>query len=277
MPTIRVTTTAVNKNAALRRVCKRKIGKQNQDNDRFGSRLPRRISRGPVCLSVGSGVLFCASGMPYALENVMTLTRRRFLLGLVGAAGLGSLPAAAALPTPRQSAGPFYPDEIPLDDDNDLVRVKGRTELAKGRISDLSGRLVDVNGRPIEETRIEIWQCDANGRYRHSRDPGRTPIDADFQGFGRAVSDADGRYRFRTIRPVPYPGRTPHIHVAVYPAGDRPFVTQLYVAGETRNAEDFLYRRIPVEQRDRVTVPFEAVTSPDAELAARWDIVLDRG
>lgn len=207
----------------------------------------------------------------------MTLTRRRFVSALTGVVGWAALPAVAAVPTPRQSAGPFYPDEIPLDDDNDLVRVKGHAGLAKGRISDLSGRLVDLSGRPIRDTRIEIWQCDANGRYRHSRDPGRAPIDADFQGFGRAVSDADGRYRFRTIRPVAYPGRTPHIHVAVYPAGERPFVTQLYVAGETRNAEDFLYRRIPVEQRERVTAPFEPTTSPDAELAARWDIVLDRG
>lgn len=204
------------------------------------------------------------------------MTRRRFLHNAAGLAlaTLAHRGWSAVEPTPRQSAGPFYPVEIPLDDDNDLVHVAGQDGVARGRISDLSGRLLDRNGRPLRATRIEIWQCDANGRYRHPRDPGEGAIDPRFQGFGRALTDADGRYRFLTIRPVAYPGRTPHIHVAVYPQGGEPFVTQLYVAGEPRNDGDFLYRRIPVEQRDRVTAEFAAGTTASDPLRAHWDIVL---
>ena len=139
--------------------------------------------------------------------------------------------------------------------------------------ADLRGRLLDRNGRPLQGARIEIWQCDANGRYRHPRDPGRNPIDPGFQGFGHAVTDAEGRYRFRTIRPVPYPGRTPHIHVAVRPPGAETFVTQLYVEGEARNSDDFLFQRIPAERRPLVLADFAPGTG-DAPLQARWDILL---
>jgi len=206
----------------------------------------------------------------------MKAERRRLLKGLAGLAGAAALPAWAAplMTTPRQSAGPFYPDELPLDRDNDLVHVSGREEPAQGQVADLRGRLLDRNGRPLQGARIEIWQCDANGRYRHPMDPGRDPIDPGFQGFGHTLSDAQGRYRFLTIRPVPYPGRTPHIHVAVFPPGEQPFVTQLYVQGEAMNAEDFLYRRLPDDSRRLVTVPFEPAAGGEARLRADWDIVL---
>ncbi|MCP5298426.1 MAG: intradiol ring-cleavage dioxygenase [Chromatiaceae bacterium] len=206
----------------------------------------------------------------------MQLSRRAWLRAAVGLVAACTLPrlAGAAVPTPRQTAGPFYPDDYPLDDDNDLVHVSGRPQPARGEVTDLRGRLLDRNGHALSGQRVEIWQCDANGRYRHSRDPGRAPIDPGFQGLGHAVTDEDGRYRFLTIRPVRYPGRTPHIHVAVYGLDSEPFVTQLYVAGEAGNAEDFLYRRIPEEQRGLVTVPFASVAGEPA-LQARWDIVLD--
>lgn len=207
----------------------------------------------------------------------MIRSRRRFLQGMVSGVGLAATPGIAATLTPRQSAGPFYPEQLPLDNDNDLVRVGEQTQRAQGQVSDLSGRLLDRNGRAIQDTRIEIWQCDANGRYRHSRDPGQAPIDAGFQGFGRTSSDEQGRYRFRTIRPVPYPGRTPHIHVAVFPDGDQPFVTQLYVAGEQRNASDFLYQRLSEGQQTLVTAAFLPSAGADAELAADWDIILGVG
>lgn len=197
------------------------------------------------------------------------------MAALAGAATFTALPVAAASAlTPRQPAGPFYPADLPLDDDNDLVRVQGRDDVARGQIADLGGRLLDRNGQPLDDVRIEIWQCDANGRYRHPRDPGTQPVDPAFQGFGHAVTDGEGRYRFRTIRPVPYPGRAPHIHVAVYPFADEPFVTQLYVADDPRNAGDFLYRRIAPERRRLVTAAFLPSASADAELAAHWDIVL---
>lgn len=199
--------------------------------------------------------------------------RRQLVLGI--AAALVAVPSAAErlLPTPRQTAGPFYPPPPALDEDNDLTRVRGRPERARGRTTDVGGRLLDVNGRPLRGVRIEIWQCDAGGRYHHPRDTGG-PIDPAFQGFGHTVTDADGRYRFRTIRPVPYPGRTPHIHFAVLP-GDAPrFTTQLYVQGEPRNAHDFLFNAIPAERRGLVTAAFAPAGSGDAELTARFDIVL---
>ena len=209
----------------------------------------------------------------------MDNSRRRLIkgaAGLVTTLAAHSLGASTLL-TPRQMAGPFYPASLPLDDDNDLTRVSGQEQPASGEISDLHGRLLDRNGHPISGVRIEIWQCDANGRYRHPRDPGRTPIDPGFQGFGHTLSDADGHYRFRTIRPVPYPGRTPHIHVAVRPPGEEPFVTQLYVAGEPRNADDFLFQRIPEDQRPLVLVDFRPVKEPGSLLKGNRDIILGIG
>jgi protocatechuate 3,4-dioxygenase beta subunit len=199
--------------------------------------------------------------------------RRKLVFAAAGLLPLLSAPASAAfLSTPRQSAGPFYPTEPPLDDDNNLVRIHDG-KLALGEVSDLSGRLLDRNGQPLSGVRIEIWQCDANGRYRHPRERGSNPIDPAFQGFGHAVTDAQGRYRFRTIKPVTYPGRAPHIHVAVRPTGDSPLITQLYVAGEPRNETDFLYRRIPTEQRHLVTAEFVGGAEAQGPLRANWDII----
>ncbi len=199
--------------------------------------------------------------------------RRRLVLGMVAALVAAPALAGRLLPTPRQTAGPFYPLTPPLDDDNDLTRVRGRPGAARGRIADVSGRLLDVNGRPLPAVRIEIWQCDANGRYHHSFDFGGA-VDPNFQGFGHAMTDANGRYRFRTIRPVPYPGRTPHIHFAVLPDRAPRFTTQLYVHGESRNAHDSLFNHIPVERRGLVLAEFSPARIGDAELDARFDIVL---
>jgi len=176
--------------------------------------------------------------------------RRRLLLAGTSGMALSLLPFTAFAntrlePTPAQTSGPFYPLEPPLDDDNDLVR-NGRSEtLAKGEITHLSGEVVDVSGRPVADARVEIWQCDANGRYHHPRDSRDVPRDPHFQGFGHFQCGDDGRYRFRTIRPVPYPGRTPHIHFAIRGPGFEPLVTQMYVAGEPGNARDFVLNRIP--------------------------------
>jgi protocatechuate 3,4-dioxygenase beta subunit len=203
------------------------------------------------------------------------LNRRRLLGGLAAVLVAGPLAARSLLdPTPRQPAGPFYPVELPLDDDNDLTRVRGSGGVASGEISDLTGRILGPDGRPLAGMRIEIWQCDANGRYHHPDDPGPGPRDPHFQGFGHTVTDAEGRYRFRTIRPVEYPGRTPHIHVAVQPEWDPPFVTQLYVRGDARNERDFLFRRIPAGRRHLVQADFVRASGGDALLAAVFDVVL---
>jgi protocatechuate 3,4-dioxygenase, beta subunit len=178
--------------------------------------------------------------------------------------------------TPRQTAGPFYPVDWSGDSDADLVRVTGGAAQAQGTVTHLRGRVLDARGEPIAGAVVEIWQCDAFGRYRHPRDrqDGR---DAGFQGRGRVAAGPDGGFAFRTIRPVAYPGRTPHIHVAVAAAGRRePLVTQFYVAGEPLNERDGLFNAIrDPRQRDAVLLrlgPADRV-EPGALLATR-DIVL---
>lgn len=201
--------------------------------------------------------------------------RRRVLLATAAwLLARGARAAARLDPTPAQTAGPFYPTKPPSEDDSDLTRVRGASGIAQGRVTDLGGRLLDRDGRPISSTRIEIWQCDATGHYHHPLDRGGSR-DPNFQGFGHGVTDAEGRYRFRTIRPVPYPGRAPHIHLAVFPSGERPFITQLYVRGEPRNAGDFLFNRIPPERRPLVLVDFVPVRRDDVELAATFDLILE--
>lgn len=206
---------------------------------------------------------------------------RRTLLATGAALAVGhGFPAAAALfPTPEQSTGPFYPLNLPLDSDNDLVRVEGRPERAAGTLLHLGGRLLEPDGRPVRGARLEIWQCDAFGVYGHPRE-GRGPADPNFQGFGRTAVDAEGAYRFRTIVPVPYPGRTPHIHFRIAGPGFEPLVTQMYIEGHPQNADDFLYRRLGSE-RARAAVTVALVPAPELEPEAksgarrgRFDIVL---
>jgi len=214
----------------------------------------------------------------------MPLLRRRVLeAAITGAVGL-SLPgllravAAEALPpTPQQTAGPFYPLSYPADSDNDLVHVTGHADPAKGTVTRVAGRILDRAGRPLSGARVEIWQCDENGRYHNVRDSssGRPPDD-NFQGFGRTVTDQTGGYSFTTIRPVPYPGRTPHIHFAVAAPGLPPFVTQMYVAGEPLNERDSILQGVrDPAARARLIVPLQpAPEIGQTALAASFDIVL---
>jgi protocatechuate 3,4-dioxygenase beta subunit len=195
--------------------------------------------------------------------------RRRLLLA--GTAGMaccllpfGATAAPPLRPTPAQTSGPFYPLELPLDDDNDLVQVGKSTELAQGEITQLTGEVVDTSGKPVADARVEIWQCDANGRYRHPRDRRSVPLDPNFQGHGHYLCKADGRYRFRTIRPVTYPGRSPHIHFAISGPGFEPLVTQMYVAGEPLNEQDFILNSISDEGlRNSVIVKLSPAASGD--------------
>lgn len=200
--------------------------------------------------------------------------RRQLLKAIAGCVVAGPSIAAQLLETtPPQTPGPFYPDELPLDDDNDLTRVARQTGRARGAITDLSGRLLDLNGRPLRNARIEIWQCDANGRYHHPRDSRDVPLDPNFQGHGHSRTDVKGRYRFRTIRPVPYPGRTPHIHIAVLADHMPAFTTQLYIRDEPANEHDFLFRSVAEEKRHLVTADFRPA-SGDTRFRAEFDIVL---
>ena len=206
----------------------------------------------------------------------MTLiTRRTALIGAASAAATTGATLAQPAPlvlTPGQTEGPFYPVRFPADADADLVRVKTLPRDALGEIVQLSGRILDRQGRPVRGAQVEIWQCDARGVYRQPQD---APDDYSngFQGFGRTGVDANGRYAFRTIKPVPYPGRTPHIHYRVVAPGLGRLTTQLYVAGETRNARDGIYRGIrDPRAQAAVTVPFRPAGNG---FTAVFDIVLN--
>jgi protocatechuate 3,4-dioxygenase beta subunit len=213
------------------------------------------------------------------LAAVPRLTRRRLLTRLASGILVCSASAAAfadeLVRTPRQTEGPFYPDHLPLDTDNDLLVVSDAITPAVGEVTHLGGRLLDARGEPIRNAIIEIWQVDARGAYLHSRGSSGAR-DANFQGFGRFLTGSKGEYSFRTIKPVTYPGRTPHIHVAVKVKGRDKFTTQCYVKGEPSNDRDGVLSGIrDPKARASVIVPFTAVPgSRIGELAARFDIVL---
>ena len=159
--------------------------------------------------------------------------------------------------TPSQTEGPFYPVAIPKDSDFDLLR-NGSLQYAGGQPAWVEGRVLDLRGQPVAGAQVEIWQCDEAGHYHHPGDGGRA--DAAFQGFGRVTVGADGRYRFRTIKPVPYTGRTPHIHVKVKLERRELLTTQLYVQGDPHNERDGLWRGLSAEDRAALTVPFRSGT-----------------
>src|SRR3954465_15267751 len=234
----------------------------------------------PVSASSRTGTLSSAFGL--RAEVVMAgirLPRRRLLeTAFAGAAMFGApglLRGAEPLPpTPQQTAGPFYPQSFPADADNDLVHVAGHAEPAKGTVTRVAGRILDRAGKPVSGARVEIWQCDQNGRYHHVQGSGGGPSDDNFQGFGRTVANADGGYHFLTIRPVPYPGRTPHIHFAVAAPGLQPFVTQMYVEGEPLNERDGLLQSVrdPAARARLIVTLRPAREVAPAALAADFDI-----
>lgn len=205
----------------------------------------------------------------------MTLHRRILLAWPALAAPILAAPARAQplAPTPRQMLGPFYPTDWSGDADHDLVRVQGEAAEAQGQVMHLQGRLLGPDGAPLS-ARIEIWQCDALGIYRHPRDA-EAKRDMRFQGRGRVQSGADGRFAFRTIRPVPYPGRTPHIHVLVEAPGRPQLVSQLYMADEPGNARDRLFNSLAPAAREALTMrPIPAERLEAGALLAERDIIL---
>jgi protocatechuate 3,4-dioxygenase beta subunit len=182
--------------------------------------------------------------------------------------GLRAQPAAPRRPTPAQTEGPFYPVELPADTDFDLLR-NGNVSYNKGQPAWVEGTVTDLQGKPVAGAQVEIWQCDEAGNYHHPGDGGKA--DPAFQGFGRVTAGADGRYRFRTIKPVAYSGRSPHIHVKVKLGGRDLLTTQMYVAGDPANARDGIWRRLGAEGQQAVTAAF--VPGADG-LRAHFPIVL---
>jgi protocatechuate 3,4-dioxygenase, beta subunit len=205
--------------------------------------------------------------------------RRAFLQKLAAASALYAVPGAfaeALTQTPAQTEGPFYPDHLPLDTDNDLVTINDATTPALGDITWLSGKLLDAQGAPIRNALVEIWQVDKNGVYIHSKSNRADKHDKQFQGFGRFLTGSTGEYVFRTIKPVSYPGRTPHIHFAVKTKGHEKFTTQCYIKGEAQNETDGVLKGIKDQKaKDSCIVEFTAIKESKAgELAAKFDIVL---
>jgi len=179
--------------------------------------------------------------------------------------------------TPTQEEGPFYPDKLPLDTDNDLLVINDSITPAVGEITHLSGRILDKRGEPIRNAVVEIWQVDSKASYLHTKSDNYAKRDLNFQGFGRFVTGSTGEYYFRTIKPILYPGRlAPHIHFAVKSKGRDRFTTQCYIKGHPGNQTDFVIKSIKdPKMRELVMADFAPIrTSRIGELAAKFDIVL---
>ena len=183
---------------------------------------------------------------------------------------------ADQLMTPSMTEGPFYPDRLPLDTDNDLLILNDTITPAIGEITHLTGKVLDPKGNPIRNAAVEIWQCDGNGVYLHSGGGDRNKQDKNFQGFGRFLTNAKGEYYFRTIKPVSYPGRTPHIHFAVNVKNKRRLATQMLINGEPQNERDGLFKQITDPAlRKSLLVDFNPLAgSKIGELTANFDIVI---
>jgi protocatechuate 3,4-dioxygenase beta subunit len=172
-----------------------------------------------------------------------TFSRRLLLFAASTSVPLRQACADTPTVTPAQTEGPFYPKAFPADSDNDLVQVRGSSARAAGTVLHLEGRVFDPGGAPVPgRTTIEIWQCDAQGLYDHPRQSGIERRDAAFQGYGRTDIDASSHYAFRTLKPVAYTGRAPHIHLKVRTADGRRLTTQFYLAGDPLNPGDFVWR-----------------------------------
>ena len=218
------------------------------------------------------------------MRNLVPPATRRAFLGSLGlSAAFFTKPGLFAeelslVKTPAQTEGPFYPDKLPLDTDNDLIIVNNSITPAAGKITHLSGRILDAKGNPVRNAQVEIWQVDNNGVYFHSADR-HAARDPNFQGFGRFLTGSSGEYYFRTIKPVPYPGRpAPHIHVKVKKGGRELLTTQIMIAGHPGNDIDGVARSAGgLFERELLMIDFKPMPkSSIGELAARFEIVLGR-
>lgn len=202
-------------------------------------------------------------------------SRRRFVGGTLGALGFSALakPALAADLTPHATEGPFYPTLAmrKADVDNDLVKILGTVQEAGGEVFVLKGRVLDNSGAPLVDRRIEIWQCDMNGKYLHTGDRQAIHFDPAFQGFRHDISGPDGSYEFRTIKPVTYPGRTPHIHVKVFEGEQEVLTTQFYIEGHPSNSRDRIFNRLSDSEAQAVSMAF---TMTDTGEEAIVDVVV---
>lgn len=188
-------------------------------------------------------------------------------------------------PTPEQIMGPFYPILRPLDHDMDLTVIKGKRGHAQGKLIHLTGRVLNNQGEPVKGARIEVWQANTHGRYAHPTDINPAPLDPNFQGYGVQVTDGEGRYRFKTIKPGAYPInpvnptniRPPHIHFDVLGTKDR-LVTQMYFPDEPLNEQDIIFKDLGPAKDATIgkVLPLTKELEPDS-LLINWDIILEKG
>ncbi|MFT5524985.1 MAG: protocatechuate 3,4-dioxygenase beta subunit [Pirellulaceae bacterium] len=204
--------------------------------------------------------------------------RRRFLQNMAFATAAfttSGLLAEELTRTAKQGEGPFYPDKLPLDTDNDLIIINDSITPSVGEITHLTGRILSQAGEPIRNAVVEIWQADNTGAYIHTR-ARREKMDKNFQGFGRFLTSSTGEYYFRCIKPSKYVGRAPHIHYAVYQNDKRILTTQLYIKGDPQNEKDFLFKQAKTaEAKATLVTDFTPIpNSKSGELMAKWDVVL---
>jgi protocatechuate 3,4-dioxygenase beta subunit len=223
-------------------------------------------------------------------EDERRMTRRELLrLGVAASVAsvwcpthLFSAEAPLLSITPGAILGPFYPVVKPEERDTDLTRLSGHRGRAKGQAITVAGRVLTQRGEPVRGARVELWHANTFGRYNHPSDQNPAPLDPDFQGYGEQLTDGEGRFRFTTIKPGPYPFdtahiRAPHLHFDVTGRTDRR-VTQVFFAGEPLNEHDFVLQSVP-SNRDKLVVPIVAAP-PDEDPESRfvhWDLVLRRG
>jgi protocatechuate 3,4-dioxygenase, beta subunit len=185
--------------------------------------------------------------------------------------------------TPDQILGPFYPVGNSPDLSGDLTRVPGRPGRAEGQVLNIMGRVLNLKGEPIGGARLEIWQANARGRYTHPADTNPAPLDPNFEGFAVLTTDADGRYRFRTIKPGAYPTgptsmRPPHIHLRLLAHTDE-LVTQMYFDGEPLNEQDPFLQSVRSDRRNLLIsklLPPPPDVEPESRLVV-FDIVTLKG
>lgn len=215
-----------------------------------------------------------------------SLQRRSFLkLGVTSIVAAAPLAKAAELclgATPAQTEGPFYPIEDQNDKDWDLVRVQGKNKDAHGEVIYIRGQVLDNHCAPVADALVEIWQACASGKYNHVNDPNTAALDPNFQYWGRAVTDAEGRYIFRTIVPGAYPAagdwwRPAHIHYKAHKRGYMELTTQLYFEGDPLNAKDKILQQLPKSEQQKVVRPINLVDSPELKgKVVDFDLVLTK-
>lgn len=210
----------------------------------------------------------------------MLVTRRHLVVGSAAVAGVAAAKSPTLVATSAQDLGPFYPIVRPPDHDADLTRLKGRAGTAMGQPIQVIGRVVDIRGNPIRNAQVELWQCNAAGRYDHPGDRANpAALDSNFQGFARLATDRDGHFKFRSVKPkdydTPIGRRTPHIHFAIDGRAER-LVTQMYFPGEPLNDIDFVLKNA-APRESVIAEAIDRLSGDPQALAFRWTVVLGVG